>query len=320
MVINPDYTFETYVVGPNNRLAHAAAVAVSQQPGIGYNPFFLHGRVGLGKTHLLQAICQAILSSRPQFRIYYNSCDGFASQFIEAEKAGQKGEFRHKFRDIDLLVIDDIHLLSAYARVQDELFATVDSLWLAHKQIVFSSDMAPDEIPKLEDRLLSRFRRLALVARVDKPDYDTRLAILRIKARLRGLELPDDVLSHVAQNVDSNVCELEGGLTQLQATALATNRAIDLELAREVFSDRGADLDGPAGRECSEPAGGPCSTEPLEIRLHVPANATDDEIRRIAHEFILAANALHIARGGSGLEIDSVMVGIRGGVPQEVPT
>ncbi|MCC6908583.1 MAG: chromosomal replication initiator protein DnaA [Phycisphaerales bacterium] len=236
MVINPDYSFETYIVGPNNRLAHAAAVAVSQQPGVAYNPFFIHSGVGLGKTHLLQAICQAILSNKPDCRIYYVSCEGFVSQFMEAVQAGEMLQFRHKFRDIDVLVVDDIHFLAAHERTQEEFFHTFNSLWQSRKQIVLSSDAAPNEIPKLEDRLLSRFKS-GLVARMDKPCYETRLAILRIKSRLRGLVLPDDVLCFVAHHTDSNIRVLEGALTQLQATAMAMNREIDLELAREALGD-----------------------------------------------------------------------------------
>lgn len=236
MVINPDYSFETYIVGPNNRLAHAAAVAVSQQPGTAYNPFFIHSGVGLGKTHLLQAICQALLSTKPDCRIYYVSCEGFVGQFMEAVQAGQMLEFRHKFRDIDVLVVDDIHFLAAHERTQEEFFHTFNSLWQSRKQIVLSSDASPNEIPKLEDRLLSRFK-CGLVARMDKPCYETRLAILKIKARLRGLVLPDDVLCYVAHHTDSNIRELEGALTQLQATAMAMSRIIDLEMAREALGD-----------------------------------------------------------------------------------
>lgn len=241
MVINPDYSFETYVVGPNNRLAHAAAVAVSQQPGVAYNPFFIHSGVGLGKTHLLQAICQAILTTQPGCRIYYVSCEGFVSQFMEAVQAGQMLEFRHKFRDIDVLVVDDIHFLAAHDRTQEEFFHTFNSLWQMGKQIVLSSDAAPNEIPKLEDRLLSRFKQ-GLVARMDKPCYETRLAILRIKAKLRGLSLPDDVLCYIAHHTDSNIRELEGALTQLQALSMATSRSIDAELAREALGEVPAPL------------------------------------------------------------------------------
>ena len=241
MVINPDYSFETYIVGPNNRLAHAAALAVSQQPGTAYNPFFIHSGVGLGKTHLLQAICQTILATAPECRIYYVSCEGFVSQFMEAVQAGQMLEFRHKFRDIDVLVVDDIHFLAAHERTQEEFFHTFNSLYQTHKQIVLSSDAAPNEIPKLEDRLLSRFKQ-GLVARMDKPCYETRLAILRIKAKLRGLALPDDVLCYVAHHTDSNIRELEGALTQLQAVSMASSRSIDAELAREALSDVPAPL------------------------------------------------------------------------------
>lgn len=236
MVINPDYAFETFVVGPNNRLAHAAAIAVSQQPGAAYNPFFIHGGVGLGKTHLLQAICQSILSNKPDCRIYYVSCEGFVTQFMGAVAAGQMLEFRHKFRDIDVLVVDDIHFLAAHERTQEEFFHTFNSLHQSRKQIVLSSDAAPSEIPKLEERLLSRFKS-GLVARMDRPCYETRLAILRIKAQLRNLVLPDEVLCFVAHHTDSNIRELEGALTQIQACAMATNAKIDVDLAREALGD-----------------------------------------------------------------------------------
>lgn len=241
MVINPDYSFETFIVGPNNQLAHAAAVAVAQQPGVPYNPFFIHSPVGLGKTHLLQAICQAVIAGRPGCRVYYVSCDGFMNQFMEAVQAGQMHNFRHKFRDIDILVVDDIHCLAGHERTQEEFFHTFNSLYHSEKQIVLSSDTAPSDIPKLEDRLLSRFKH-GLVARMDKPCYETRLAILRIKARLRGLVLPDDVLCFVAHHTDSNIRELEGALTQLQATAMALNRPIDLELAHEALGGAAAPI------------------------------------------------------------------------------
>ncbi len=236
MVINPDYSFETFIVGPNNQLAHAAALAVAQQPGVPYNPFFIHSPVGLGKTHLLQAICQAVIAGRPDCRIYYVSCDGFMNQFMEAVQAGQMHNFRHKFRDIDILVVDDIHCLAGHERTQEEFFHTFNSLYQSEKQIVLSSDTAPNDIPKLEDRLLSRFKH-GLVARMDKPCYETRLAILRIKAQLRGLTLGDDVLCFVAHHTDSNIRELEGALTRLQAAAMALNRPIDAELAHEALTD-----------------------------------------------------------------------------------
>lgn len=234
MVINPDYAFENFVVGPTNRLAHAAAIAVADNPGRAYNPYFVHGGVGLGKTHLLQAICQHVLADNPDCRIYYVSCEGFMGQFMEAVQEGQMAGFRHRFRHMDILVVDDIHDLAGHDRTQEEFFHTFNSLYQAGKQIVLSCDAGPSEIPDLEDRLLSRFKS-GLVARLDKPCYETRIAILKKKASLRGIELPDDVTCHVASHTDSNIRELEGALTQLQGYAMATGRPIDIELAREVI-------------------------------------------------------------------------------------
>lgn len=234
MVINPDYTFENFVQGPNNRLAYAAALAVSENPGYTYNPYFIHGGVGLGKTHLLQAICQTILQTRPEIRIYYVSCEGFASQLMEAVQAGQMAEFRHRFRDIEVLVVDDIHFLGGYEQTQEEFFHTFNTLYQAKKQIVLSSDAVPNDIPDIEERLLSRFNQ-GLVARLEKPTYETRVYILKMKARLRDIEVPDDVICYLANQIDSNIRVLEGALTKIQAQAGVANRPIDLELAREAL-------------------------------------------------------------------------------------
>ncbi|MFG0329381.1 MAG: chromosomal replication initiator protein DnaA [Phycisphaerales bacterium] len=239
MVLNPDYTFENFVVGPNNRLAHAAAIAVARQPAEAYNPFFIHGGVGLGKTHLLQAICQCLLEADPGTRIYYVSCESFTNQFIEAVQAGQMNDFRHRFRDIDILMVDDIHFLAGHDRTQEEFFHTFNTLFQNRKQIVLSSDAAPEEIPTLEDRLLSRFKS-GLVAAIDKPGYETRLTILRNKSEMRGLKADDEVLCYIAHRIDSNIRELEGALTQLQGLSMATSRAIDLELAKEALGDQDA--------------------------------------------------------------------------------
>ncbi len=238
MVINPDYTFDHFVDGPNNRLAHAGAIAVSKQPGRSYNPFFIHGGVGLGKTHLLQAICHQIICTQNDHKIYYVSCEGFTSQFMESVRNGKMAEFRHRFRHIDTLVVDDIHFLAGHDRTQEEFFHTFNSLYQAGKQIILSSDGLPNEIPDLENRLVSRFNQ-GLVARMDSPCYETRVVILKTKAALRGLELPDDVACYVANQVDANIRELEGALTQLQGLAMATNADIDLALAQEAIGIRG---------------------------------------------------------------------------------
>ncbi len=236
MILSPDYSFANFVIGPGNRLAHAAAIAVAQKPGKAYNPYFIHGGVGLGKTHLLQAICQASMRSNPHMRIYYISCNGFMTQFLDAVQAGQMAEFRHRFRNVDLLIIDDIHDLSKRDRTQEEFFHTFNSLYQAGKQIVLSSDASPAEIPALEERLVSRFNS-GLVARIEKPCYETRVAIVKSKASLRNLPMPDDVASYIAARIDSNIRELEGAITKLQSLAMLNRCPIDLELAKQAVGE-----------------------------------------------------------------------------------
>ena len=234
--INPDYGFDEFVIGPNNRLAHAASVAVSENPGFAYNPLFIHGGVGLGKTHLLQAICLKITQDNPEINLHYVSCDGFMSQFMSAVQSGKMAEFRHTFRDVDLLVIDDIHFLSKRDRTQEEFFHTFNALYQANKQIILSSDAPPEEIPALEERLVSRFM-WGLVAKVDKPGFETRIEILKRKAEARGLTLPDPVVTEIAHYIDSNIRELEGAITKLQVYAAVEKKDIDLDLARDALGE-----------------------------------------------------------------------------------
>ncbi len=235
-LLSPDYSFENFVVGPNNRLAHAAAIAVGEKPGKAYNPYFVHGGVGLGKTHLLQAICQTILRRNSRARICYISCNTFMDLFHDAVKAGRMSDFRSRFRTVDVLVIDDIHFLSKREQTQEEFFHTFNTLYQAGKQIVLSSDAAPSEIPDLEERLTSRFS-CGLVARIDRPDYETRVSIVKTKASLHDLVLPDDVPAYIAAKIDSNIRELEGALTKLRGLAAATGQPINLELAKQALSD-----------------------------------------------------------------------------------
>lgn len=236
MVLSPDYSFDNFITGPNNQLAYAAAVAVANQPGVAYNPLFIHGGVGLGKTHLLQSICQSILSKNPRTRILYVSCDAFMNQFIACVQAGKMNEFRHHYRHVDLLVIDDIHFLANRERSQEEFFHTFNELYQSNRQIVLSSDAAPHEIPHLEERLVSRFS-WGLVATVSKPSYETRVAILKAKAALRGFEVPADVIEFIARKVDSNARELEGAIVNLQGRAQLQKRPVDLNLAREAMGE-----------------------------------------------------------------------------------
>ena len=241
LVLNPDYTFDQFVIGPENRFAHAAARAVAEQPGRVYNPLFIHGGVGLGKTHLLQAICLAILERDPDTPIHFTSCDGFMTQFFDAVQAGELKEFRHRFRDVDVLVIDDIHFLAKRERTQEEFFHTFNALYQAGKQIVLSSDAPPAEIPALETRLVSRFQS-GLVVDVARPNYETRVQIIKQKARLRGLLFPEDVACYVASRDQHNIRELEGAITRIQMLHITDAKPIDLDLARTALDDPSAEV------------------------------------------------------------------------------
>ncbi|MGV6815113.1 MAG: chromosomal replication initiator protein DnaA [Phycisphaerales bacterium] len=232
--INPDYGFDQFVIGPNNQLAHAAAVAVAENPGHAYNPLFIHGGVGLGKTHLLQAICLKIKEKHPGTVMHYVSCDGFKTQFLRAVQSGNMVEFRHTFRDVDLLVVDDIHFLAKQDRTQEEFFHTFNSLYQGNKQIILSSDAPPEEIPDLEERMVSRFL-WGLVVKVDKPGYETRVEILKRKAHNRGLDLPDEVAAEVAHHIDNNIRELEGAITKLQIVSNMEKHPIDLGLTQRAL-------------------------------------------------------------------------------------
>lgn len=236
MFISPDYSFDGFVIGPGNRLAHAAATAVSESPGQVYNPLFIHGGVGLGKTHLLQSICQTAMRASPTMRIYYVSCNGFMTQFLEAVQAGEMASFRNKFRAFDMLVIDDIHDLSKRDQTQEEFFHTFNTLFHLKKQIVLSSDASPNEIPDLEERLVSRFS-CGLVACVEKPGFETRVAIINKKAALRDINIPDDVATYIASRLDSNIRQLEGAIIKLQSISRLDSAPIDLPMAKSAIGN-----------------------------------------------------------------------------------
>jgi chromosomal replication initiator protein len=239
--LNPDYVFENFVTGPCNRLPHAASLNVAKEPGKAYNPLFIHGGVGLGKTHLLQAVCQKLLESQPDARILYLSCDSFINQFMLAIETGDMHQFRYRYRHVDLLVIDDIHFLAGRDRTQEEFFHTFNTLYQQQRQIILSADCPPSEIPELEERLVSRFN-WGLVARIEKPCYETRMAILQKKARMRGLVLPDDVVCYIAAKVENNTRELEGAITKLQGMSLLNaggNGVIDVDLAKAALGETG---------------------------------------------------------------------------------
>lgn len=235
LAVNPDFGFDSFVVGSTNRLGHAAAQAVANHPGQSYNPLFIHGDVGLGKTHLLQAICLAIRERDPGASLCYLSCEGFITEFIEAVQNGRMSDFRHRFREVDILVIDDIQTLGTKDRTQEEFFHTFNSLYQARKQIVLSSDAPPELIPDLQKRLVSRFK-WGLVTQIEPPCVETRTAILKSKAKLRGIDLPNDVAAYIAQAIDTNIRELEGAIGTLQITASVEGVEIDLELAQRVIS------------------------------------------------------------------------------------
>ena len=232
--LNENYSFGTFVTGPCNRLAHAACQAVSESPGKSYNPLFLHGSVGLGKTHLLHAACRKIAASRPRGSVCLLSCETFVNHFIEAVEHNALHEFRFRYRHADVLAIDDIQFLSDHEQSQEEFFHTFNTLYGAQKQIVLSSDRGPEEIPRLEERLVSRFN-WGMVARIDRPCYETRVAIVHKKARLRGIRLPQDVVCFIAGTIDSNTRELEGAIARVAMLAQVSERAIDLPMAEEAL-------------------------------------------------------------------------------------
>lgn len=236
LVINPDCSFSNYVVGPSNRLAQAAALAVSRNPGRTYNPLFIHGGVGLGKTHLLQAICVHLHDADHRVDIRYLSCEAFVTQYLEAVQDGTLTTFRDRFRAADVLVIDDIHYVTGRGRSQEEFFHTFNALHHAGKQIVLSSDAQPCDIPDLEERLVSRFNS-GLVAEIEPPCLETRVAILQSKARLRNTELPDDAAMFLAKRIDSNVRDLEGSINRLIALSGLDGEPISLELAQQALGD-----------------------------------------------------------------------------------
>ena len=234
--LNPKYTFETFVVGNNNRFAHAAAIAVGDKPGESYNPLFLYGGVGLGKTHLMQAIGNRILQNNRSAKILYVTSEKFTNQLINAIKDNKNEVFRNKYRTIDVLLIDDIQFIAGKERVQEEFFHTFNALYEDKKQIIISSDKPPREIQFLEDRLKSRFE-WGLLADISCPDYETRLAILRKKAQEEKILVDDNILANIANKIDSNIRELEGVFNKIIATASLTHTPITIELAENTINE-----------------------------------------------------------------------------------
>ena len=229
--LHPDYTFDNFVVGPCNRLAHASCVAVSQSPGNTYNPLFVYGVSGIGKTHLLHAVCFESQRKFENLVIQFLSCEEFVNRFIRAIEEGNLPTFQNQFRNVDMLIIDDVQFLREREQSQEEFFHTFNALYNSGKQIILSADCAPGQIPSLEARLTSRFN-WGLVSRIDSPSYETRVAIVQKKARLRGIEISDEIAEYIARKVHANIREMEGALTAIYAISITSNRKIDLELAQ----------------------------------------------------------------------------------------
>lgn len=234
--LNPKYTFDTFVVGNSNRFAHAASLAVAEAPAKAYNPLFIYGGVGLGKTHLMQAIGHYVRQHLPHYRVMYVSSEKFTNELINAIHDNDTVNFRNKYRNIDVLLIDDIQFLAGKERTQEEFFHTFNALYEASKQIIISSDRPPKEIPTLEDRLRSRFE-WGLITDIQPPDLETRVAILRKKASLDNLYLPDEIMLFIAQKVDTNIRELEGAFIRVAAYAALTEQELTLEIVEKILKD-----------------------------------------------------------------------------------
>ncbi|MCG7335100.1 chromosomal replication initiator protein DnaA [Sporosarcina sp. ACRSM] len=236
-MLNPKYTFDTFVIGSGNRFAHAASLAVAEAPAQAYNPLFIYGGVGLGKTHLMHAIGHYVTEQNPTAKVVYLSSEKFTNEFINSIRDNKAVEFRNRYRNVDVLLIDDIQFLAGKEQTQEEFFHTFNTLHEESKQIVISSDRPPKEIPTLEDRLRSRFE-WGLITDIAPPDLETRIAILRKKAKADGLiDIPNEVMLYIANQIDSNIRELEGALIRVVAYSSLVNMDINTDLAAEALKD-----------------------------------------------------------------------------------
>lgn len=233
-LLNPKYSFDTFVIGKGNQMAHAAALVVAEDPGSIYNPLFFYGGVGLGKTHLMHAIGHQMLQNRPDAKVKYVSSETFTNEFINSIQTKNSEQFRKEYRNVDLLLVDDIQFLAEKEATLEEFFHTFNDLYNENKQIVLTSDRPPNDIPKLPERLVSRFA-WGLSVDITPPDLETRIAILRKKADAERLEIPDDTLSYIAGQIDSNIRELEGALVRVQAYATINGEDITTSLAADAL-------------------------------------------------------------------------------------
>lgn len=234
--LNPKYCFETFVVGAGNRFAHAAALAVAEAPAKAYTPLFIYGGVGLGKTHLMQAIGHYVLEHNPHSRVLYITSEKFTNDFISSIRYNKTVEFREKYRKVDILLIDDIQFIAQKEQTQEEFFHTFNTLYESNKQIIITSDRPPKDINTLEDRLRSRFE-WGLITDIHPPDLETRIAILQRKANADNMDIPYDVIEYIANQVDTNIRELEGALIRVIAYSSLINRDLTLDLANEALKD-----------------------------------------------------------------------------------
>ena len=232
--INKNYRFDNFLVGPCNRLAHAAALAVSESPGTAYNPLFIHGPVGLGKTHLLQSIFMELQKRSCKQNVLYMPCESFVNHYISTIRTGDWDSFRNKYRQIDTLLIDDVHFLANSQSTREEFFHTFNALYTCQKQIVLSSDCPPEEIPAIEERLISRFR-WGLITRIDPPGFETSVAIIQKKTALLNMEISYDVACYLAEHATSSIREIEGTLTNIHRYAIISENKIDLNFVKQVI-------------------------------------------------------------------------------------